>query len=59
MTSDDQGDELRGARREIERLRAENEQLQGRLHELEAKLEAALRAGKRQSAPFSKRGAEG
>jgi hypothetical protein len=46
MTSDDQGDEL---------LRAENEQL----HELEARLEAALRAGKRQSAPFSKRGAEG
>lgn len=54
MTTDDSGDELRRARREIERLRAENEQLQRRLRELEARLEAALRVGKRQSAPFSK-----
>ena len=54
MTTDISGDELRRARREIERLRAENEQLQRRLRELEARLEAALRRGKRQSAPFSK-----
>lgn len=68
MTTDDQGDELRRAldenrrlRAEIERLRmdnerlhADNEQLRGRLNDLEAKLEAALRAGKRQSAPFSR-----
>ncbi len=54
MTSDDQGDELRRVLDENKRLRAENEQLRLRLGELEARLEAALRAGKRQSAPFSK-----
>lgn len=54
MTSDDQGDELRRVHDENKRLRAENERLQRRLSELEAKLEAILRAGKRQSAPFSK-----
>jgi len=60
MTTDDQGDELRRAldenerlRAENDRLRADNERLQVRLNDLEAKLEAALRAGKRQSAPFS------
>src|SRR6266566_2893480 len=61
MTTDDQGDELRRALDENERLRtdnerlhADNEQLRGRLNDLEAKLEAASRAGKRQSAPFSR-----
>ena len=61
MTTDDQGDELRRAldenrqlRAEIERLRADNEQMRGQLNDLGAKLEAALRAGKRQSAPFSR-----
>src|SRR5262249_14280484 len=68
MTTDNQGDELRrtldenrllrveieGLRTDNERLHAENEQLRGRLNDLEAKLEAALRAGKRQSAPFSR-----
>ena len=61
MTTDEQGDELRRAldenrqlRAEIERLRADNEQMRGQLNDLGAKLEAALRAGKRQSAPFSR-----
>jgi len=68
MTTDDQSGELRRALDENRRLRAEinhlradndrlhadNEQLRGRLSDLEAKLEAALRAGKRQSAPFSR-----
>src|SRR5579859_81177 len=44
--------ELRDA---LIRALAENEQLRARVRELEAKLEEALRAGKRQSAPFSKR----
>jgi len=51
MTADDHGDELRRAldenrqlRAEIDRLRADNGQLRGRLNDLEAKLEAALRA---------------
>ncbi len=54
MTSDDQADELRRVLDENRRLRAENDQLRWRLGDLETKLEAALRAGKRQSAPFSK-----
>jgi transposase len=47
-------DENRRLRAENDRLRAENEQLRVRLNDLEARLEAALRAGKRQSAPFSR-----
>jgi len=38
----------------IERLERENERLQRRVKELEAQLEHAHRAGKRQAAPFSK-----
>ena len=59
MTTDDQGGELRRAldenrqrRAEIDCLHADNERLRERLNDLEAKLEAALRVGKRQSAPF-------
>ena len=39
---------------ELERLRRENERLRRRLTEIEADLECAQRAGKRQAAPFSK-----
>lgn len=56
MTFDELARELRRALDANERLQAENEQLQGRIRELEARLEAAQRAGKRQSAPFSKGG---
>jgi transposase len=41
-------------RQENERLRGEIAQLKERIRELESLLEAALRGGKRQSAPFSK-----
>jgi transposase len=52
MPSPEEIAELRDA---LARALAENEQLRARVRELEAKLEEALRAGKRQSAPFSKR----
>ena len=51
-------DEIRAnpgrAHRELERLQAENERLRRRSAELEARLEEARRAGKRQAAPFSR-----
>jgi transposase len=52
MPTPEEHAELRDA---LVRALAENEQLRARVRELEAKLEEALRAGKRQSAPFSKR----
>jgi hypothetical protein len=61
MTTDSQCGELRRALHENRQLRAENdrlcadsERLRERLNDLEGKLEAALRVGKRQSAPFSR-----
>ena len=46
--------EIAALRRENAELRAQNEQLKARIAELEKKLEEALRAQKRQTAPFSK-----
>jgi len=47
-------EELEAQRRENAALRAENERLKVLIEELEKKLQEALRASKRQAAPFSK-----
>lgn len=46
--------ELDRAQEEVERLHRENERLKREIERLRKQLDAALRAGKRQAAPFSR-----